>query len=146
MLKDLTHGEFQDFLPDPTPAKKTETLVLCSGKVYYDLIEARESIRTPKATIIRIEQFYPFNQSKFLKTIEPFTHAKRIVWCQEEPKNMGAWSFLAPIFEELLGKKVEYVGRTSTASPATGSLTLHKKEQVELIANALGQSLPITEK
>ena len=146
MLKDLTHGEFQDFLPDPTPAKKTETLVLCSGKVYYDLIEARESIRTPKATIIRIEQFYPFNQSQFLKTIEPFTHAKRIVWCQEEPQNMGAWSFLSPIFEELLGKKVEYVGRTSTASPATGSLTLHKKEQFELVANALGQSLPITEK
>ena len=146
MLKDLTHGEFQDFLPDPIPAKKTETLVLCSGKVYYDLIEARESIRTPKATIIRIEQFYPFNQSQFLKTIEPFTHAKRIVWCQEEPQNMGAWSFLSPIFEELLGKKVEYVGRTSTASPATGSLTLHKKEQFELVANALGQSLPITEK
>ena len=146
MLKDLTHGEFQDFLPDPTPAKKTDTLVLCSGKVYYDLIEARESIRTPKATIIRIEQFYPFNQSQFLKTIEPFTHAKRIVWCQEEPQNMGAWSFLSPIFEELLGKKVEYVGRTSTASPATGSLTLHKKEQFELVANALGQSLPITEK
>ena len=71
MLKDLTHGEFQDFLSDPTPAKKTEILVLCSGKVYYDLIEARESIRTPKATIIRIEQFYPFNQSQFLKTIEP---------------------------------------------------------------------------
>tara|TARA_B100001248_G_scaffold103127_1_gene76839 strand:+ start:226 stop:2988 length:2763 start_codon:yes stop_codon:yes gene_type:complete len=146
MLKDLTHGEFQDFLPDPTPAKKTETLVLCSGKVYYDLIEARESIRTPRVTIIRIEQFYPFNQSQFLKTIEPFIHAKRIVWCQEEPQNMGAWNFLAPIFEELLGKKVEYVGRSSTASPATGSLTLHKKEQVELVANALGQSLPITEK
>ena len=59
---------------------------------------------------------------------------------------MGAWSFLSPIFEELLDKKVEYVGRTSTASPATGSLTLHKKEQVELIANALGQSLSITDK
>ena len=68
------------------------------------------------------------------------------MWCQEEPQNMGAWSFLSPIFEELLGKKVEYVGRTSTASPATGSLTLHKKEQVELIANALGQSLSITDK
>ena len=146
MVKDLTHGEFQDFLPDPTPAKKTDTLVLCSGKVYYDLIEARESIRTPKVTVIRIEQFYPFNQSQFLEIIEPFNHAKRIVWCQEEPQNMGAWSFLSPIFEELLGKKVEYVGRTSTASPATGSLTLHKKEQIELVANALGQSLPITEK
>ena len=146
MLKDLTHGEFQDFLPDPTPAKKTDTLVLCSGKVYYDLLEARESIRTPKATIIRIEQFYPFNQSQFLKVIEPFAHAKRIVWCQEEPQNMGAWSFLSPIFEELLGNKVDYVGRASTASPATGSVTLHKKEQVELVANALGQSLPITEK
>jgi len=141
-VKELTHGKFEDFLPDPTPARKTETLVLCSGKVYYDLMEARESVRNPKATIIRVEQFYPFNRSTFLEITEAYSKAKRIVWCQEEPQNMGAWNFLNPIFEEVLGRKVEYVGRSSTASPATGSLTLHKQEQAHLIADALGTPLP----
>ena len=141
-IKDLTSGEFQDFIPDATPARNTDTLILCSGKVFYDLIEARESIRTSRSTILRVEQFYPFNKSKFLEIIQPYSNAKRIVWCQEEPKNMGAWNFLSPIFEDLLNQKVEYVGRSSTASPATGSLTLHKREQTELVSNALGQSDP----
>ena len=139
-IKDLTSGEFQDFIPDATPARNTDTLILCSGKVFYDLIEARESIRTSRSTILRVEQFYPFNKSKFLEIIQPYSNAKRIVWCQEEPKNMGAWNFLSPIFEDLLNQKVEYVGRSSTASPATGSLTLHKREQTELVSNALSQS------
>ena len=137
-VKDLTDGQFEEFLPDPTPAKKTETLILCSGKVFYDLIEAREEIRTPKATIVRVEQFYPFNEKKFLEVIKPFLKVKRVVWCQEEPENMGAWPFLNPLLEQLFGRKVEYVGRTPTASPATGSLTLHKREQASLVANALG--------
>lgn len=145
-VKDLTDGQFEEFLPDPTPAKRTETLVLCSGKVFYDLAESREEIRTPKATIIRVEQFYPFNEKKFLEVMKPFSKVKRIVWCQEEPENMGAWSFLNPIFEKLLGAKVEYVGRTATASPATGSLTLHKREQAELVTVALGQSTATVQK
>ncbi|MDC0157732.1 2-oxoglutarate dehydrogenase E1 component [Verrucomicrobia bacterium] len=137
-LKELTKGRFEEFLPDPVPATRTDTLVLCSGKVYYDLIEAREAIRTPKASIIRVEQFYPFNKEKFAKVIEPFAKAKKVVWCQEEPENMGAWPFLAPLLEDCLGRKPVYVGRTATASPATGSLTLHKKEQASLVADALG--------
>ncbi len=137
-LKELTKGRFEEFLPDPVPATRTDTLVLCSGKVYYDLIEAREAIRTPKASIIRVEQFYPFNKEKFAKTIEPYAKAKKVVWCQEEPENMGAWPFLAPLLEDCLGRKPVYVGRTATASPATGSLTLHKKEQASLVADALG--------
>ena len=137
-LKELTKGRFEEFLPDPVPATRTDTLVLCSGKVYYDLIEAREAIRTPKASIIRVEQFYPFNKEKFAKVIEPYAKAKKVVWCQEEPENMGAWPFLAPLLEDCLGRKPVYVGRTATASPATGSLTLHKKEQASLVADALG--------
>ena len=137
-LKELTKGRFEEFLPDPVPATRTDTLVLCSGKVYYDLIEAREAIRTPKASIIRVEQFYPFNKEKFAKMIQPYAKAKKIVWCQEEPENMGAWPFLAPLLEDCLGRKPVYVGRTATASPATGSLTLHKKEQASLVADALG--------
>jgi 2-oxoglutarate dehydrogenase E1 component len=139
-LKELTKSRFEEFLPDPVPATRTDTLVLCSGKVYYDLIEAREAIRTPKASIIRVEQFYPFNKEKFAKVIEPYAKAKKVVWCQEEPENMGAWPFLAPLLEDCLGRKPVYVGRSATASPATGSLTLHKKEQASLVADALGIS------
>ena len=137
-LKELTKGGFEEFLPDPTPPSRTDTLVLCSGKIYYDLLEARESIRTPKASIVRVEQFYPFNKEKFMSMIDPYAKAKRIVWCQEEPENMGAWVFLAPLLEHCFGRKPEYVGRTPTASPATGSLTLHKKEQAAIVASALG--------
>ena len=138
-LKEFTHGAFQEFIPDPTPPKSPSTLVLCSGKVYYDLLEAREAVRSPKASIMRVEQFYPFHADKFREFLEPYSKVKRLVWCQEEPQNMGAWSFLAPIIEEVIGRRPKFVGRTATASPATGSLTLHKREQAELIANALGE-------
>ena len=138
-LKEFTHGAFQEFIPDPTPPKSPNTLVVCSGKVYYDLLEAREAVRSPKASIMRVEQFYPFHADKFREFLKPYSKVKRLVWCQEEPQNMGAWSFLAPIIEEVIGRRPEFVGRTATASPATGSLTLHKREQAELIANALGE-------
>lgn len=139
-VKDLVKGSFEEFLPDPTPAKKTENLILCSGKVYYDLLEAREGIRNSKSTIIRVEQFYPFDKAKFQEVVAPYAKAKRIVWCQEEPYNMGAWNFLFPIFEEMLGRRPYFAGRTATASPATGSLTLHKIEQAALVADALDQT------
>lgn len=138
-LKEFTNAGFEEFIPDPTPPKSPNTLVLCSGKVYYDLLEGREAIRSPKASVLRVEQFYPFNAEKFRQLLKPYSKVKRLVWCQEEPQNMGAWSFLAPLIEGVIGRKPEYVGRTSTASPATGSLTLHKREQAELVANALGE-------
>ena len=139
-LKDFTHGKFEEFIPDPTPPKSPHTLVLCSGKVYYDLLEAREAIRSPKASIMRVEQFYPFHADKFRDLLKPYAKVKRLVWCQEEPQNMGAWSFLFPIIEEVIGRRPDFVGRKATASPATGSLTLHKREQAELIADALGEA------
>jgi 2-oxoglutarate dehydrogenase E1 component len=139
-LKEFTHGKFEEFIPDPTPPKTPNTLVMCSGKVYYDLLEAREAVRSPKASIMRVEQFYPFHADKFRDLLKAFTKVKRLVWCQEEPQNMGAWSFLAPIIEEVIGRRPEFVGRKATASPATGSLTLHKREQAELIADALGET------
>ena len=138
-IKEFTHGAFEEFIPAPTPPKNPNTLVLCSGKVYYDLLESREAVRSPKASIMRVEQFYPFHADKFREFLKPYSKVKRLVWCQEEPQNMGAWSFLAPIIEEVIGRRPEFVGRSATASPATGSLTLHKREQAELIANALGE-------
>ena len=138
-VKDLVRGSFEEFIPDLTPSQNTQNLILCSGKVYYDLIEARENLRNSKSSIIRVEQFYPFNMEKFKNIIEPYAKTKRVVWCQEEPENMGAWTFLRPSLEEVFGGKLKYVGRAATASPATGSLTLHKIEQAELVADALNQ-------
>jgi 2-oxoglutarate dehydrogenase E1 component len=89
---------------------------------------------------MRVEQFYPFHADKFRDLFKPYAKVKRLVWCQEEPQNMGAWSFLSPIIEEVIGRRPEFVGRKATASPATGSLTLHKREQAELIADALGEA------
>ena len=142
-VKELVKGSFNEFLGDPTPAQNTQNLILCSGKVYYDLIEARENLRNPKSTIIRVEQFYPFNKEVFQQVVEPYAKAKRVVWCQEEPENMGAWSFLRPYLDEIFGRRLTYVGRTATASPATGSLTLHKLEQADLVAEALNQPKPL---
>ena len=85
-------------------------------------------------------------EEKFKEVLGPFAKTKRLVWCQEEPKNMGAWNFLAPLIEDSLGRRPEFVGRSATASPATGSLTLHKREQSELIASALGQTIPASNK
>jgi 2-oxoglutarate dehydrogenase E1 component len=141
-VKDLVKGSFEEFIPDLTPSQNTQNLILCSGKVYYDLIEARENLRNSKSSIIRVEQFYPFNMEKFKNIIEPYAKTKRVVWCQEEPENMGAWTFLRPSLEEVFGRKLKYVGRPATASPATGSLTLHKIEQAELVADALNQPKP----
>ncbi|MFP6887674.1 MAG: thiamine pyrophosphate-dependent enzyme, partial [Opitutales bacterium] len=137
-LKDFTDGSFGEFLDDPTPPKTVENLVLCSGKVFCDLLEARAGIPENKSAIVRVEQFYPFHEDMFREVTAPYAEAERIVWCQEEPENMGAWNFLAPILEESLGRRPEYVGRTPTASPATGSLTLHKKEQAQIVAESLG--------
>ena len=139
-LEEFTNGQFNEFLDDPTPPKKAESLILCSGKIYYDLLQERENIRSNKTAIVRVEQFYPFNEERFNEVTKPYAKAKRIVWCQEEPENMGAWNFLNPIFEKHLGLRPEYVGRTPTASPATGSLTLHRKEQAGIVNNALGIS------
>ena len=91
---------------------------------------------------MRVEQFYPFHADKLRELFKPYSKIERLVWCQEEPQNMGAWSFLSPIIEEVLGIRPQFVGRSATASPATGSLTLHKREQAELIADALGSSDP----
>ncbi|MEZ5757594.1 MAG: 2-oxoglutarate dehydrogenase E1 component [Emcibacteraceae bacterium] len=118
-------------------------LILCTGKVYYDLMAERD-IREQKDTyIMRIEQLYPFPAEALTKEIKRFKNLEAVVWCQEEPKNMGAWSFIDPLIEDVLtnvGGKVKrpaYAGRKEAASPATGLMERHKKQQADLIDQAL---------
>ncbi len=117
-------------------------VVMCSGKVYFDLFEERTSHGIDDVYLMRFEQFYPFPAISALKELERFKNAE-MVWCQEEPKNQGAWSFMEPNLEWVLSRmnakhtRPIYSGRPASASPATGLASQHKAQQVALIADAL---------
>tara|TARA_R110002110_G_scaffold60822_8_gene171130 strand:- start:3336 stop:6218 length:2883 start_codon:yes stop_codon:yes gene_type:complete len=136
---------FNRVLPDNgdlVAAAKVKRVVLCSGKVYYDLLAAREEGNIANVALVRVEQLYPFPSVSLSKELEKYPNAE-VVWCQEEPKNMGAWHFLDRRLEELLGNldvsaaRPAYVGRPEAASPATGSLGKHNAEQQALVSEAL---------
>ncbi|PJK28945.1 2-oxoglutarate dehydrogenase E1 component [Minwuia thermotolerans] len=128
----------------PSDKKKAKTLILCSGKVYYDLVDKREELGADDAHILRIEQLYPYPTKPLVEELKPYTHVDRVIWCQEEPRNMGAWLFVQNWLEECFQlaemKKVKrpcYVGRPPSASPATGLAKVHLKEQDILCTKAL---------
>jgi len=122
--------------------KAIKRVVMCSGKVYFDLLEERDARGIDDIYLLRVEQFYPFPAMAMLKELERFPKAE-IVWCQEEPKNQGAWSFIEPNIEWVLGrlkgksKRPRYVGRPASASPATGLASQHKSQQQALVHEAL---------
>ena len=122
--------------------KKIKRVVMCSGKVYYDLLEERDARGINDIYLIRIEQFYPFPAISLVKELERFKGAE-MIWCQEEPKNQGAWSFIEPNIEWVLNrinakhKRPVYVGRATSASPATGLASQHKAQQQALVDEAL---------
>ena len=126
--------------------KKIRRVVLCSGKVYYDLLAAREERKITDVALIRIEQFYPFPAKQLEKELARYAKASEIVWCQEEPENMGAWHFLDRRIEQTLStlkhrvSRPVYVGRAASASTATGSAKTHAKEQALLIEKAFAAS------
>lgn len=141
--KEFTDGHFQEVIGDPkvTDLKNVETLVLCSGKLYYDLDEAREKQykNATSTAIVRVEQLYPFPRVRLAPYLSGMSKLSRVIWAQEEPRNMGAYSYIFPKINDLLaevGKKklsVEYMGRTERASPAVGSHHQHQKEQHQII-------------
>jgi len=121
---------------------KIRRVVMCSGKVYYDLLEERDARGIDDVYILRIEQFYPFPALSLVKELERFKEAQ-VVWCQEEPKNQGAWTFIEPNIEWVLrrikakAKRPKYAGRAASASPATGLASQHKAQQAALVNDAL---------
>ena len=121
---------------------KIKQIVLCSGKVYYDLLEKRDKLNLKNTYILRIEQIYPVPIQALTKELSRFKNAA-LIWCQEEPKNQGAWSFMEPNIEQILNnlsikaKRAKYVGRPASASPATGLASQHKEQQDKLIFEAL---------
>ncbi|MGZ4985514.1 MAG: 2-oxoglutarate dehydrogenase E1 component, partial [Chthoniobacterales bacterium] len=123
-------------LPNESKPKQTKRVVLCSGKVYYDLLNYRNEKNITDAALIRLEQLYPLCEEKLRKLIGEFSAEAKLVWCQEESQNMGAWNFIEPRLRKMFGREVAYAGRNASASPAVGSLALHKIEQAQLIADA----------
>ncbi|MET0360968.1 MAG: 2-oxoglutarate dehydrogenase E1 component [Sphingobium sp.] len=132
---------------NPAPDKDTKRLVLCSGKVAYDLIEARDAAADANTQIVRIEQLYPFPTEALAERIKRMTNLEEVIWCQEEPRNNGGWFFVEPFIEEALGlagrapMRARYAGRKASASPATGLAKRHVAEQGALVADALGHSV-----
>jgi 2-oxoglutarate dehydrogenase E1 component len=141
-LADLEKGQYQLVIPeiDEMDAKKVDRLVLCCGKVYYDLLEKRRELGLKNVTITRVEQLYPFPEEEIRTLFDTFKHVKNIIWCQEEPENQGAWYATKHNFEGCLNKdqKLSYAGRTASASTAAGYMSTHVREQEALVKQALG--------
>ncbi len=136
-VENFTDNEFWSILDDETVNRKTaKRIVFCSGKIYYDLTAHRDENKVKDTALIRIEQFYPLNTDLLKRIVANYPKAQSIVWCQEEPKNMGGWSFIAPRLMETIGKLPSYAGRKESASPAVGSLAVHRHEQKKLIEAA----------
>ena len=140
-LDDLTHGFFQEVIGeiDDLPAAKVRRVVFCSGKVYFDLLEARRAEEVRDVAIVRIEQLYPFPSEDYAATLRHYPNATEVVWCQEEPQNQGAWYQVRHRLQEPLSHKQEllYSGRAPAAAPAAGILQLHGLQQAGLVAAAI---------
>ncbi len=130
---------FQEILADQKvfeDVNRVNRVILCSGKVYYDLAAHRKEHGIEDAALVRVEQLYPFHEDMVSRIVGMYPSATRIVWCQEEPRNMGAWTYIAPRIEETLGIKPIYAGRKPGSSPAAGSKAMHYREQKALLDKA----------
>jgi 2-oxoglutarate dehydrogenase E1 component len=136
--EEFLEGRFEEALgaPDAGPADKVKRIIFCSGKVYYDLLNYRTERKIDNAAIIRIEQLYPLAEKKLREMLKPFPKSSKLVWCQEESQNMGAWTFIEPRLRTIFCSEIAYTGRNASASPAVGSLARHKREQARLVADA----------
>ena len=116
-----------------------ERIIFCSGKVYYDLAEARKNKHEKRVAIVRLEQFYPFPLTAIREVLSRYANVRELLWMQEEPRNMGGWTFMEERLTNLLPacERPRYVGRPPSASPATGSYSIHQIEQVEILEAAL---------
>ncbi|WP_338412431.1 2-oxoglutarate dehydrogenase E1 component [Psychrobacter raelei] len=154
-LEELASGKFETVLPeiDQLDNDKVTRIVMCGGKVYYDLLEQRRELGLDHVAIVRIEQLYPLPQQRMVEEVQKYANLEEIVWCQEEPLNQGAWYYLAPHMFRIFGPQadnqprvtkarvVDPVARPASAAPATGLPSIHVRQQRELVAGGLGVSV-----
>ncbi len=144
-VEELVSGQFRTVIPeiDALDPAEVRRVIICGGKVYYDLLEKRRELGMTDTAIIRVEQLYPFPDRKLLEALAPYAKAGEVFWCQEEPMNQGAWYNTRHNLERVMRQwkpalTIQYAGRPSSAAPACGSVYLHAKEQAALVAYALG--------
>ncbi|MBK9214877.1 MAG: multifunctional oxoglutarate decarboxylase/oxoglutarate dehydrogenase thiamine pyrophosphate-binding subunit/dihydrolipoyllysine-residue succinyltransferase subunit [Chloracidobacterium sp.] len=140
-MDELTDGGFQPVIADARELdrSKVRRIVLCSGKVYYDLETARDEGNVTDVAVVRLEQFYPFPAAALKAVFADYPNAAEVVWCQEEPQNMGGWTFIEPRLSAILPSNatLQYIGRDASASPATGSYAIHNLEQERLVNSSV---------
>jgi 2-oxoglutarate dehydrogenase E1 component len=143
-LDDFTSGTFQPVLPDEDnlDPREVRRVLICFGKVYYDLLQGRRKMEQKDVAIIRLEQMYPFPADELRQQLERYPNARDVVWVQEEPKNMGGWPTLSDWIFEVISdhQRLSFLGRPGSGSPAAGSMKLHLREQEEIVKRALGVS------
>ena len=151
-FEEFVKGSFREVIDDPrfdgsaakngADPKKVETVILCSGKLYWELSERRDELAKNSIAIVRIEQFYPLHSDLLKSIIDRYPKAAKKVWVQEEPRNMGGYLFIRDMVQSTLGLDLGYIGRPASASPAVGSKHMHKYEQEDILEEAIGKALP----
>jgi 2-oxoglutarate dehydrogenase E1 component len=136
-LSELTDSGFQEVIDDMLDPAGVRRVVWCSGKIYYDLLAAREAKGIKDIALVRLEELHPFPNERVLETLNRYRPDVDLVWCQEEPRNMGAWRWIYGRFLDA-GRRMKYAGRARNASPAAGSPKRHAEEHARLIEEALG--------
>jgi 2-oxoglutarate dehydrogenase E1 component len=140
-VAELTTGGFQQVLDDSCDPKNVERILLCSGKIHYELLARRDSVGRDDTAMVRIEQLYPFPEKAIAACLERYPHVKQVTWVQEEHKNYGAWAYMRERFASALPTvSLDYHGREESASSATGSFKEHQREQKELVESAFEPS------
>ncbi|QYK46764.1 MAG: 2-oxoglutarate dehydrogenase E1 component [Phycisphaeraceae bacterium] len=150
-IDELVSGRFWEIMDDPafvsrgSDRSKVNRIVFCSGKIGHELMERRDAIARTDVAIVRVEQLYPFHEQLAKDIIAKYPNVREHVWCQEEPRNTGAFLFISDIVRSRLGIELTYIGRRAAASPAVGSKTVHKHEQEDIIAAAVGPAAGTTD-
>jgi 2-oxoglutarate dehydrogenase E1 component len=136
-IADLARGSFQAVLDDAEHPKKVRRILLCSGKIYYELAARREERKDTSTAVLRVEQLYPFPSRRLAELFKSYPDARETIWVQEEPRNRGAWCFMREMFDRSFpGSTLGFIGREEAASPATGSHARHEREQRQIVEAA----------
>lgn len=143
-INDLAYGSFNTVFNETDTnciANQVNTVIICTGKIYYDLLKERNQTHRYNIAIIRIEQLYPFPYSDIQVILKCYTHVKNFIWCQEEPKNQGAWYYIYHCFYDNVKIILNYIGRPDSAAPAVGRFSMHQVQQKKIIKDALNLTL-----
>jgi 2-oxoglutarate dehydrogenase E1 component len=140
-LEDLSDGGFRPVLDDAEArerAESVERLILCSGKVYMELVSSDHREEAADTAVGRVELLYPFPEEQVRAVLDGYPNLREILWVQEEPKNMGAWTFVEPLLRDMVGGElsIRYVGKAARPSPAQGSARFHKEEHAQIVHSA----------